>query len=413
MLTTEQRLKKSHVALMKHPETALFSGVLMLGETSVVDEHITAYTDGLNKRYGRAFVEAVCFKDAHLNGLVLHENLHIVFRHLLHNRDLFMEDRKRANMAADYVVNDVIMNIKDKSLVELPKGALYDPKYHNMNMREVYRLLKDECEGGKGGGGSQKPEGGSGQDNDSGGSEPQDGPGGYQFDEHDIDGDGSGAGKTAEELKDIDTKIDRAIREGALLAGRLGANLPRSITELLEPKVDWRNELREFVASTTKGKDEYTWRKFNRRLLPNDIYMPTVENETIGEVVVAIDTSGSINQEQINEFASELASICEAVSPEAVRVLWWDTMVHGEQRFADNYQNIGSMLKPQGGGGTRVGCVSEYINKHKVKAECVLVFTDGYVENSPKWDIDSPTLWFVTANKRWTPPKGRVVVFEQ
>jgi predicted metal-dependent peptidase len=405
MLTTEQRLKKSHVALMRHPETALYSGVLMLGANEVVDEPITAYTDGINKRYGRAFVEAICKTDPELNGLVLHEALHIVFRHILHNRDLFMEDRARANKAADYVVNDVIMNLQDKTLAQLPKGGLYDPKYHNMNMREVYRLLKDECEGGKGGGGSQKPEGGNGQGSGSGGSDKQ-----YQFDEHDTEGEGSG--KTAEEIKEMDAAIDRAIREGALLAGRLGANVPRSITELLDPLVDWRKELAEFVSAYTKGRDEYTWRKFNRRLVANDIFMPTVENETVGEIVVAIDTSGSIGQAQINEFASELVSICEAVSPEAVRVLWWDTMVHGEQRFTDNYQNIGSMLKPQGGGGTRVGCVAEYINKHKVNAECLLVFTDGFVENSPEWGINVPTLWFVTCNKNWTPPAGRAVMVD-
>lgn len=405
MLTTEQRLKKSHVALMRHPETALYSGVLMLGANEVVDEPITAYTDGINKRYGRAFVEAICKTDPELNGLVLHEALHIVFRHILHNRDLFMEDRARANKAADYVVNDVIMNLQDKTLAQLPKGGLYDPKYHNMNMREVYRLLKDECEGGGGGGGSQKPEGGNGQGSGSGGSDKQ-----YQFDEHDTEGEGSG--KTAEEIKEMDAAIDRAIREGALLAGRLGANVPRSITELLDPLVDWRKELAEFVSAYTKGRDEYTWRKFNRRLVANDIFMPTVENETVGEIVVAIDTSGSIGQAQINEFASELVSICEAVSPEAVRVLWWDTMVHGEQRFTDNYQNIGSMLKPQGGGGTRVGCVAEYINKHKVNAECLLVFTDGFVENSPEWGINVPTLWFVTCNKNWTPPAGRAVMVD-
>jgi predicted metal-dependent peptidase len=393
------------VALMRHPETALYSGVLMLGANEVVDEPITAYTDGINKRYGRAFVEAICKTDPELNGLVLHEALHIVFRHILHNRDLFMEDRARANKAADYVVNDVIMNLQDKTLAQLPKGGLYDPKYHNMNMREVYRLLKDECEGGGGGGGSQKPEGGNGQGSGSGGSDKQ-----YQFDEHDTEGEGSG--KTAEEIKEMDAAIDRAIREGALLAGRLGANVPRSITELLDPLVDWRKELAEFVSAYTKGRDEYTWRKFNRRLVANDIFMPTVENETVGEIVVAIDTSGSIGQAQINEFASELVSICEAVSPEAVRVLWWDTMVHGEQRFTDNYQNIGSMLKPQGGGGTRVGCVAEYINKHKVNAECLLVFTDGFVENSPEWGINVPTLWFVTCNKNWTPPAGRAVMVD-
>ena len=177
--------------------------------------------------------------------------------------------------------------------------------------------------------------------------------------------------------------------------------------------VDWREALRDFVSASCKGKDEYTWRKFNRRMLANDMYLPTVENETIGEVIVAIDTSGSIGQEQINEFASELVSICEAVEPEMVRILWWDTKVHGQQIFKDNYANIGSMLKPQGGGGTRVSSVSEYINKEKLKAECVIVFTDGYLESDVKWEISSPTLWMITENKDWDVPSGKKVIFNK
>jgi predicted metal-dependent peptidase len=175
--------------------------------------------------------------------------------------------------------------------------------------------------------------------------------------------------------------------------------------------VDWREVLREFVTASTKGKDEYTWRKFNRRLLPSDIYLPTVENETIGEVVVAIDTSGSIGQDQINAFASELVSICEAVNPDALRVLWWDTKVHGEQKFTENYGNIGALLKPLGGGGTLVSSVSDYIVKKKINAECLIVFTDGYVESDVKWNISMPTLWFITENKDWTVPSGKKVIF--
>jgi predicted metal-dependent peptidase len=400
-LTQEQRIKKGHIAMMKHPETALYSGVMMMGTTAVIDEKITAYTDGINKRYGRDFIDTVCKEDTVLNGLILHENLHIVFRHLLHNIDLFKEDRGLANQAADYVVNDVIMNVKDKSLVKLPEGGLYDPRFHNMNMREVYRILKQEKDkGGKG-------------DSDSGEGEGEGGGGEYQFDEHDTEGAmGDVKERTAEKAKEIDARIDRAIREGALLAGRLGVDVPRAITELFEPKVDWRAALKEFVSSACRGKDEFTWRKFNRRLLPNDIYMPTSENETIGEVVVAIDTSGSIGEVELNEFATELVSICEAVSPEAVRILWWDTMVHGEQLFKDKYEQIGSMLKPEGGGGTKVSCVAEYINKKSIKAECVLVFTDGFVENDVKWNIQSPTLWMVTQNKNWEPPSGKKVFME-
>lgn len=396
-ITQEVRIKRGHIAMMKHPETALYSGVMMMGETSVDDKPITAYTDGVNKRYGRAFLTAVCKEDAEVNGIILHENLHIVLRHTIYGKDMFMENKDRANRAADYVVNGIIMAIKDKKLVKLPDGGLYDPRFDNMNMRQVYNILKDEEGGGGSGKGKPDPNGDPSNGNGSGRGE-------YQFDEHDFSAD-----MTDEELKEMDGKIDRAIREGAILAGRLGVDLPRAITEMLEPQVDWRREFADFVSSTCKGKDEYTWRRFNRRMLPNDMYLPTVENETIGEIVVGMDTSGSIDQDQLNEFASELVSIAEAVRPEAIRILWWDTKVHGEQLFTDNYEQIGSLLKPLGGGGTRVSSVSEYINKKKIKAECVVVFTDGYLENDVKWDINSPTLWLVTQNKGWIPPAGKVV----
>ena len=399
MITEEQRIKKGHIALMKHPETALWGGVMMMGSTEVVDEAITAYTDGINKKYGRAFLTAICPTQAEVNGLILHENLHIGLRHHLHGADMFREDGEKANKAADYVVNDMITEISKKypELVQLPKGGLYDPQYHNMSMREIYKLLKSK-KGGGGGGGKPDKEGEKGSG--SGGGE-------YEFDKHDF-----GKPMTQEEAKEMDGKIDRAIREGALLAGRLGIDLPRSVTDLLNPVIDWKKELADFVTSSCKGKDEYTWRKFNRRLISNDIYLPTVENETIGEVVVAIDTSGSIGQQQLNEFASELVSICDAVSPDAVRVLWWDTKVHGEQLFTDNYDQIGSMLKPLGGGGTRVSSVAEYINKKKINAECVLVFTDGFLESDVVWDISAPTLWMVTENRNWTPPSGKKVFME-
>ena len=399
MITEEQRIKKGHIALMKHPETALWGGVMMMGSTEVVDEAITAYTDGINKKYGRTFLQTICPTQAEVNGLILHENLHIGLRHHLHGADMFREDGEKANKAADYVVNDMITEISKKypELVQLPRGGLYDPQYHNMSMREIYKLLKSK-KGGGGGGGKPDKEGEKGSG--SGGGE-------YEFDKHDF-----GKPMTQEEAKEMDGKIDRAIREGALLAGRLGIDLPRSVTDLLNPVIDWKKELADFVTSSCKGKDEYTWRKFNRRLISNDIYLPTVENETIGEVVVAIDTSGSIGQEQLNEFASELVSICDAVSPDAVRVLWWDTKVHGEQLFTDNYDQIGSMLKPLGGGGTRVSSVAEYINKKKINAECVLVFTDGFLESDVKWDISAPTLWMVTENRNWTPPSGKKVFME-
>jgi predicted metal-dependent peptidase len=432
----EVRLKKAHIALMKHPETALYSGVMLMGKSEVSEEMFTAYTDGVNKRYSKPFLETIdC--EPKLRGLVLHENLHVALKQIPRGKDMFKEDSKIANMAADFVVNDIIFNIKgtisggNEAIVALPEGALYDPFFHNWNMREVYNYIrKENPQRGKGKGSSSgspsdDDEQGDGNDDSQNSSPSQGGKqdnkikangkeydmGGDGFDEHDWE---SFKDITPEELKELSDGIDKALREGGMLAGRMGAKMPRAIGELLEPKIDWRDALRDFVSSAMKGKDEFTWRKMNKRQMANDIYMPSMENETIGEVIVAIDTSGSIGEAELTEFASELASICDLVQPETVRVLWWDTMVHGEQVFKpESFNNIASLLKPLGGGGTHVGSVATYINEKKLNAECVIVFTDGYVEHDIEWNIVPPTLWMITQNRALEVPCGKKVIFER
>lgn len=430
----EVRLKKAHIALMKHPETALYSGVMLMGKSEVSDDMFTAYTDGVNKRYSKPFLETIdC--EPKLRGLVLHENLHVALKQIPRGKDMFKEDSKIANMAADFVVNDIIFNIKgtisggNEAIVALPEGALYDPFFHNWNMREVYNYIrKENPQRGKGTGGSSGSPSDDDEQGDGQNSSPSQGGkqnsnnkikangkeydmGGDGFDEHDWE---SFKDITPEELKELSDGIDKALREGGMLAGRMGAKMPRAIGELLEPKIDWRDALRDFVSSAMKGKDEFTWRKMNKRQLANDMYLPSMENETIGEVIVAIDTSGSIGGAELTEFATELASICDLVQPDAVRVLWWDTMVHGEQVFkAESYGQIASLLKPLGGGGTHVGSVATYINEKKLNAECVIVFTDGYVEHDIEWNIVPPTLWMITQNRGLEVPCGKKVIFER
>ena len=423
----EIRLKKAHIALMKHPETALYSGVMLMGNSTVEDRKFTAYTDGVNKKYSRPFIENINM-EAKLRGLVLHENLHVALKQIPRGKEMFKEDAKIANMAADFVVNDIIKNITGKvasgneAIVELPDGALYDPFFHNWNMREVYNHIRKEnpkrqqpqqrtaedCDEQGDSNGTPSPSGTQDSIIKANG-KPYD-MGGEGFDEHDWESYVDGL--SDEERKELGDKIDRCLREGGMLAGRMGGKMPRAISDLLEPKIDWREVLREFVASTTRGNDEYTWRKMNKRHLANDMYLPSMENETIGEVVVAIDTSGSIGGKELTEFATELASIVDVVSPETVRVIWWDYDVHGEQCFKpEHYKDIASLLKPLGGGGTRVSCVSKYINEKKINAECVIVFTDGYVEDPIEWNIVPPTLWMITQNKSLEVPTGKKVIF--
>jgi predicted metal-dependent peptidase len=438
MSSQETLLKQAHIALMKHPQTALYSGVMLMGESAVEDGNFTAYTDGVNKKYCRQFLEKIT-NPAKRRGLILHENLHVALKQLPRHIEFFRENAKLANVAADFVVNDIIYNITGKigntneRIVELPDGALYDSMFHDWSMRQIWDYLKKQNPPppprGKGDkpcdDGNPNPNGPNPGDSGSG-DEPADGegeesgdikingneiktiPAGKEFDEHDYEK--LVEGMDPEDVKNMNDAIDKALREGGMLAGRMGGQIPRAISDLLTPKVDWKDALRDIVSSSIRGKDEFTWRRLNKRQLVNDLYLPSIENETVGEVVVAIDTSGSISGEILTGFATELASICDLCEPEKVRVLWWDTDVHGEQIFEGNYTGLAKMLKPVGGGGTRVGCVSDYFIKKKINADCVIVFTDGYVEPSFVWDVIPPTLWMVTENESFHPPVGKKVM---
>lgn len=398
-ITPEERMKKNHIALMRHPETALYSGVIMAGESHVSDEFFTAYTDGLNKKYSARFIEKL--SDEELRALILHENLHVALMHIPRHKDLMDENRLLANVAMDIVVNNIINRLSDKKLCKLPEGGIFDPKYDGWSVREIYNDLKkqnppDESNGSGEGevivivnGKAHSTEG---------------------SDEHDAKGT---EGKTPEEMKELEEKIGKALREGGMLAGRLGTKMPRELEESLVSPIDWRKELQEYIKTSVRGADELTWRRFNRSLLANDILAPSVESETITEVLFAGDTSGSIGDEDLAAVATQIAAACETCRPEKVRVLWWDTHVHGEQVFAvDDYDNIRKLLKPQGGGGTRVSCVSEYIVKNKLAPDCVVILTDGYLEDNIQWAATVDTLWLVKGNNRFVPPSGKKLTIE-
>ena len=395
------KLKKVHIKLMQHPETCLFSGILLMGESSVDVGVPTAYTDGINKRYGKEFIEKLSL--AELGGLVLHENGHVMLKHIPRHRDLMKQNARLANVAMDFVINDIIVEISRKApdLVQLPKGALYDPKYHGWSVRQVWDDLVKQMD-------KEQPENGDPQQ----GEAKQGGVGGMKpLDEHDME---VADTMSDEESEALSKEIDEAISQGSIIAGRFGAKVPRGIKEILAPKIDWREELREFVSAAASGRDELSWARLNRRRLVDDCFMPSVESEVIDEGVMAVDTSGSIGDALLSLVGGEVASICETCRPSSMRVLWWDTEVHGEQVFTDNYDNIATLLKPQGGGGTRLGCVSDYVSKNDIAPMFMIIFTDGYVEHNIKWDIQCPVLWLLPPdhNKDFVPPSGRKIVVE-
>ena len=383
-LTAEQRIERCHIELMKHPHFVAYSGILMIGECKVEDNLPTACTNGRDVRYGRKFVESL--NDADLRGVILHEAKHKMYRHLLTWKHLNKQDPQRANMACDYVINLELVDEGSRTggFVSLPKGGLINEKFRGLNSAEVFNLLppQPKCKGVS--------------------------EGDVGFDEHDWEG--------AESLNDAEKtelakEIDQAIRQGAILAGKVGGNVDRSFTDLMSAKVDWKEALREFVSSVSQGKDDSTWRKPNRRWLQHDIYMPSTISESMGRVVVAIDTSGSIYGEVLNRFISEVASVMQNMNPEQVDLLYWDCEVAGHEVYGLNdADRMTSSTKPKGGGGTSPKCITQYMHKHKIDPVCAIILTDGYVGNDWGGQWNCPTLWTITSDIK--SPIGQTIKIE-
>lgn len=386
----ERKLKKVKINIMRDPNFALWSGIMMVGKTYIDDSVATACTNGRDERYGRKFVAELSEKE--LAFVVLHEAMHKAYRHLSTWRKLYDATPQLANAACDYVIN---LQLKDLDphgrVMVMPKRdgktiGLIDEKYRGMNTKEVYDALLEEH--GKDGGG-----------------------GGENFDEHDWDGAGE---LSEEEQKELGKEVEQALRQGDMtqrkVKGDGAGGLGRELGEMLAPQVNWREQLREYVKSICSGKDASSWRRVNRRFIGSDIYMPTLVSERVGHLVIAVDTSGSIAGKALNEFLTEVKGIAEEVTPEKVDLLYWDSEVAGHETYdSSSVADIASSTKPKGGGGTSPSCITTYLKKHSLTPECVVVLTDGYVGSDWGTDWEVPVLWVVCGGSTALAPNGKTI----
>lgn len=395
-LTAEQRIEKVHVALMRNPKFCLFSGLFMVGKVSVLDEVRTARTDGVNVEYGRGFVDSL--NDKQLGFLILHEAMHKAYRHLTTWEKLYKKNASLANQACDYVINLQIVDYDPhEDFVEFPtddqgqRMGLIDERFRGMDAGQVFAILESE------------------NNSADDGNVPGDESGG--LDEHEW---GKANDMSEEEITEIAKEIDNALRQGALLAGKMsGTAVSRDIQELLTPKVDWRECLREYIKAIASGRDDTSWRRYNRRLMGADIFMPVAISRRLDCIGLGIDTSGSINGEVLTDFLSEVKAICDEVIPHKVELLYWDTRIAAHETYEDGaVASLTDSTKPRGGGGTTPECVTNYMKDKNIKPDCFVMLTDGYFygDSEGDWEgVGSPVLWCVHGNKSFTPKHGKAV----
>ena len=393
-LSAQDRVIAVHVDFSNNKDFAGLSGVVYVGDVKF-EKIGTAGTDGRDVYYDPEFVERLTRKQ--LRYLVAHEALHKALMHCTNYKALSEKYPQLCNMAMDYVVNATIEEIDPNfQFVERVTNPdpLIDPKYQGWSFVEV---LQDLLKNAKKIGGGQPTKGngdGSGQ--------------GQPLDEH-MFGDAKELG--SKEANELGRQIDDAVRQGKILADKLaGKGSRNSPLDRATQKRDtnWREHMREWITALCEGDEYSRFAPPNKRLAPQGILMPSHFSEATGELILACDTSGSMGGIYPTVFG-EIARIAENVRPDSVRVIWWDCAVCGDQVFKPHeYQNIASLLKPAGGGGTSPECVVQYIREKKYQPKGVVWLTDGYLDGS-NGCVDVPALWGIVDNDHFVPPQGKAV----
>lgn len=384
----EMLIKRANVQLANHKATRMFAPFLVAGSWRIENDPFkcpTAYTDGKNEVYGLEFVSTLP-NEKQVRFLVMHENGHEFLLHLQRRTPDMKKKPDLANMAMDYAINGMLVKIANAypDLLEMIPSALYDAKYDGWSVLQIFRDLEKEEQDGSGGKKLKK-----------------------SLDQHDTSG---ADNATPEQVAEREKEVNSKLQQGALMAGLLNDNVPQEVQDAMAPVVDWERETEDFLTEVSYGRDDLTLQRYDRRRVADDLYYPDVESETLGEIVIGIDTSGSTIGPVLDKFLATVQDFCIRTKPSKLRVLWWDTEVNSEQVFdAQSCDTLVTMLKPRGGGGTRVGCVSDYIVKRGIKPDAVLILTDGYVESQPNWCVNAPTLWLVTECRTFSPPSGRLV----
>ncbi len=393
-LTPLQRLERAVVRLISEPMYVAYAAVMMVGDTRIEPDEAkcpTAYTDGFNTVYGEKYISGI--PDEELRALVLHENLHKMYRHTVVWQHLWRRSPILANIAADFVVNGIIQESIDQgaSFVKIGANWCYDKKYsNNMSVGEVFNEL---CK--------KYPQMANPQAVFIKGCGLPD-----EMDEHGWE---EAQGWSKEEQQKMEAEIDTAIRQGNVLAGKVGGQAARDIGELMKVKIDPWQLLRRFLQDTCQGEGELTYARPNRRFLQHDMIMPTEICNTLPHIVFGIDTSGSIGGDDLTYLLSNVAHVFKTVDPERVDLLYWDTNVAGVETYerGETDKMVASTM-PAGGGGTSPQCVSNYLAKERLKPTVLVMLTDGYVDQWPT-DPGVPVIWLIYQNESCSnPPYGNV-----
>ena len=369
-------------------ECSFFGSLMLFAQIEKSKNLPTAATDGRKIFFNEEFLNSLSSQEQ--NALMLHEVLHMALLHVTRRQS---RDPHIWNIAADIVVNDLI---ERNTSFPLPEGAIIDNRFQDKSVEYIYEaLLKskkkyklvitDILE-----------------------------PSNANSDESKKDSNDVMEPLSQEETDEIESfwkdkmEILKNSSEHQLSNGKgsLPAGIEQEISTILEPEVDWRHALWKYVGKTPADFDD-----LDRRFIHKGLYLESLLTEAV-EVSVCIDTSGSVSDELLKQFAGELKGILRSYPNVKCSLFFADTNLAGPYEI----DRIEQMPKAVGRGGTSFVPFFDYLKKHGEENNLLgnnklsIYFTDGYGD-FPSQEPNNPTMWLVCKDGLETQsfPFGEVV----
>ena len=360
----------------------------------------TAATNGRNFYYNKKFVEKLSVKK--LEFLFGHEICHCVFDHF---GRVGSRDRQLSNIAQDFAVNQILVDERIGEKITEVK-ICYDPKYRGMAWEEIYDLLWEKAE--------KIPMSQLLQQL------------GELLDEH-INEDGKGSGKegdeskgksgmptlTKEEAQRIRDEIKEAMVQSASAAGagKVPAGIQRLIKDMTEPKISWRQLIRQEIQSIIRN--DYSFTRPNRKSMHSGAILPGMKQDTTIDVAIAVDMSGSIGTEDASTFLSEVKGIMDQYEDFSIHLWCFDTDIYNYVKITQDNSLDLLDYEPQGGGGTDFDINFQFMLDNGIEAKKFIMFTDGYPCDSWGTEDQVETIFIVKGNTEAEAPFGQTVIYEK
>jgi predicted metal-dependent peptidase len=349
-MTAEQRVRGSLLRL--RGKSPFLATLALFASFRADSSHPTAATDGREVIYNPQFLESLPLEQ--VDGVLMHELLHAA---LLHVTRRGWRNPKGFNIAADIVVNGILT----QSGFVLPEGTIHDPELQKYSVEEVYAILA-----------KQAPRDLENPDLLEGKSKP-----------------GAGNPDQAAQAKELERHWKEALEQASAVSkgqqrGDVAAGLLRNLDSQKAAQLDWKTLLWRFL---TRTPTDFT--HFDRRFLYQRQYLEALDSESV-RVYACIDTSGSVEDAQMQDFLAELRGIARAYPQAKILVFYADAALYG------GFDLEREWLAPIGGGGTDFKPFFAHLAEQNPENSVAVYLTDGYGD-FPSQAPNVPVLWVVTA----------------